>query len=169
MPAARLHKDGAYETRNPYQVHAGQDLAQLLGYVTPFAAVAPDRTEIGTVRNREGGLRKDTWTVTQHGLATFDGTPDGANSKLRHASPLRLIPFRELGDNLLSFRLRFRAPQSQGFTVTRRAGVRATYEAKIDDPRVSRLLVLACIVQLNNDTVDPRKTAVDFTANPFKG
>jgi len=169
-PVARMHKDGAYDTAHPYRVSTGPQFADFAGYVTPFSAMSADGAEIGSVRLRERTLRTDEWTVTQHGLAALTGLPKGLNSRLRHGSPLRLIPRQDLADVLLSVRLGFRAPESPGFELTRRVGVRAHYGVRIHDPRVDRLLVLACVAHFNTyASVDPRKAVVDTTANPFKG
>jgi hypothetical protein len=148
-PVARMHKDAAHDTGHPYRVCTGPEFDCLAGYVTPFSAMSADNAEIGTVRLNERVVRHDEWTVTQHGLGALTGLPAGLNSRLRHGSPLRLIPRQDLADVLFSVRLRFRGPQSPGFELARRAGVRARYAVRIHDPRISRLLVLACVLQFN--------------------
>jgi hypothetical protein len=169
-PAARMHKDGAYETRYPFRVYSGVGLDELAGYVTEFAAMTAERVEVGTVRHRERTLRPDDWMFTQHDLGVLCGLPEGSGSRLRHSSPLRMVLGHSWGDALFSYRLRFRSAESAGFAFARLAGVRARYTVTVHDPRVSRLLVLACVTQFNTyAATDPRKSAVDLTANPLRG
>ncbi|MEU9041601.1 MULTISPECIES: hypothetical protein [unclassified Kitasatospora] len=165
-PVARMHKDAAYDHSAPYQVFAGPGLGQLIGHVNNFSAIAADRTLIGRVGHRSRSWRHDVWTFDQNGLAVLEGEPVGLANKARGSLPL-------LGsgvvDAALPFELRYRSAESAGFELTRHAGVRATYAVRIHDPRISRLLVLACVAHFNTyGTADLRKSMVDVTANPLK-
>ncbi|AJT68792.1 hypothetical protein [Streptomyces chattanoogensis] len=169
-PVARMQKDGGYDTRYPYRVYTGAGLDEFAGYVTPFAAMTAERAELGSVRHRERTLRPDDWTFTQHDLGVLTGLPEGGANKLRHGSPLRVVLDHAWGDALFSFKLRFSSAESAGFEFIRLAGVRARYRITVHDPRVSLLLILACVAQFNTYAAsDPRKAAVDVTANPLKG
>ncbi|MEU7181015.1 MULTISPECIES: hypothetical protein [Streptomyces] len=162
-PAARIHKDGAYDSRSSFRVYAGAGLDELAGYVTEFAAMTAQRVKVGTVRHRERTWRPDNWTFTQHDLGVLSGLPEGSGSRMRHSFPLRTVLDHFWGDALFSCRLRFRSPESEGFALVRLAGVRARYGITVHDPRISRLLVLACIAQFNRyATTDPRKSAQEY-------
>ncbi|MER7753720.1 hypothetical protein [Kitasatospora sp. NPDC097643] len=166
QPVARMHKDAAYDHSAPYQVFGGPGLDQLLGHVTGFAAIGPDRSPIGKVDHQSRSWRHDLWTFAQQGLAVLEGEPVGLGNKARRSLPLL---DRGVVDAALTFKLRYRSAESAGFELTRHAGVRATYSVQVDDPRISRLLVLACVAHFNTyGTADPRKALVDVTANPFK-
>jgi hypothetical protein len=65
--------------------------------------------------------------------------------------------------------LRFSAPGCDGFEFTRLPGIKTRNKARVHDDRVSRLLVLAAI--LNYDfryNADPRKEISEIISNPFK-
>ncbi|MEU9075172.1 hypothetical protein [Kitasatospora sp. NPDC048538] len=165
-PVARMHKDAAYDHSAAYRVFGGPRLDQLLGHVDNFSAAAADRSPIGRVDHRSRSWRPDLWTFEQHGLAALEGEPVGLANRARRSLPLL---DRGVVDTALAFRMHYRSAESAGFELTRHAGVRATYGVRIHDPRISRLLVLACVAHFNTySTADPRKAVVDLTANPLK-
>ncbi|WP_055588266.1 hypothetical protein [Peterkaempfera griseoplana] len=166
-PAARMHKEGAYSSRHPFQVYGGPGLDRLLGQVTPHSARSADGTPIGRVDHRERLLRHPEWTFVQDGLGRLTGEPAGVGSTLRRGTPLHVLLDRPALDTVLATRLRFRAGQSAGFDLTRRAGAAARYALRIHDPRIDRLLVLACVLHFDTyGSTDPRKRAVDRATGP---
>ncbi|RXS85658.1 hypothetical protein EST92_07610 [Streptomyces sp. TM32] len=168
-PAARVHREVHYEGLRPYTVTAGPGLTECVGHLNEWKAWLPDRTLVGTVEHSRRTNSADRWTFAQHDLGELTGAPVGAGSRLRHASPLRMAFDAVQVNNVLSHRLRFRSHESEGFELSRPAGVRSGYEVTVHDPRVSRLLVLACLVQFNRYVAsDPRKNLVDLVSNPLK-
>ncbi|WP_367435259.1 hypothetical protein [Streptomyces celluloflavus] len=162
-PTARMHKDSAYDARSSLRVYTGARLDEPGGYVSEFEAMTAQRVKMGTIRYRERTWRPDEWTFTQHDLGVLSGLPEGLGSTLRHSFPLRAVLDHFWGDALFSYRLRFRSPESEGFALVRLAGVRARYKVTVRDPRISRLLVLACVTQFNTyATSDPRKAAQEY-------
>lgn len=162
-----MHKDRRYDSLHPYQVHTGPQRDQFVGYVTPFGAKTADRVKTGSVDFSGRFLRSEKWVVTQHNLSyPLTGLPEGPNSRLRHGSLLRLIPFQQKTDVIFPFRLRFSSPRSAGFELTRSAGIRSRFTVAIHDPAVDRLLTLACVAQFAlfaENVTDPRKTVIDYT------
>ncbi|WP_042407799.1 hypothetical protein [Streptacidiphilus carbonis] len=164
-PLARLHKQGAVNSIKPYEVYGGPGLDELLGRVAISIALGPDGTRLGTVSRRaqdglEGGpLTDEEWTFTQEGLGALRGTPLGLGSRARHTYVVSNVIDNGLTDVLLEHRLRYRAPDSEGFELTRRSGVRSRYDVRIHDPRVSRLLVLAAVAYFDEEhgDIDIRK------------
>ncbi|MCB5908378.1 hypothetical protein [Streptomyces pinistramenti] len=168
-PVARMHREVHYEGSRPYTVTAGQGLAECAGFVSEWKAWLPDRTPVGTVERKSRTNSADRWTFVQHDLGELAGEPAGAGSRLRHASPLRMAFDAAQVNNVLSHRLRFRSDASEGFALSRRAGIRSGYEVTVHDPRVSRLLVFSCLAQFNRFVAsDPRKNLIDLTSNPLK-
>jgi hypothetical protein len=169
-PAAVLRKDSVYDSRQPLQAYTGPELSQPAGWVSTIEAMTADRVKLGRVSLRKGSaLRKDHWTFAQVGLPELTGEPVGAGAALRR-SPLRGVLGNGIADGVLSLQLHFGGPESEGFDFTRFSGVKARYGVEIHDPRVSRLLVLACVVHYNVFVdADPRQFAVDVTTNPLKG
>lgn len=169
-PAIRVHKDFAHHALPEYRVFAEEHPEAVLGFIATRTAFTADRRPIGEVRRQSRHLQSDRWSVIQHDLGELTGQPKGINSKLRRAPVVEDFLGRPGVDALLSVQLRFSGPQSNGFDFSRKAGVRAEYAIDIRDQRVDRLLVLAWVVHFNEDcSVDPRKTAVDLTTNPFQG
>ncbi|WP_441246527.1 hypothetical protein [Kitasatospora sp. McL0602] len=163
---AKLHKDVAHNGRSPYQAFSGPQLDRFEGWVNHFQAMTPDRRIIGTIDHRNRSFRPAEWRFEQAGLAPLSGEPAGLANKAR-----RTLPVLDWGvvDAALTFKMRYRSAESEGFEFTRHAGIRATYTVKIHDPRLDRLLVLAALVYFNsNDTSDPRADIAGLTANPFK-
>ncbi len=169
-PVIRMHKDYAHHAEIGYEVCAVDRPQEVLGYVGPSSAFGADRQRVGTVSRYGRRFGPVSWSVLQHDLGGLTGRAAGANSRVRQAPVAReFLNLRSL-DALLSVSLRFSGPQSDGFDFTRRAGVLAAYEVKIHDPRVNRLLVLALVGYFNEfGSIDPRKTAVSLTTNPFQG
>jgi hypothetical protein len=167
-PIARLFKASQYDSRRPLQVLVGPQLTDLAGYVNSFAAYAPDRTKIGVIGSRRRPLGTKRWHLDQPGLPTLTAKPTGASS-LRYRFPLALVLAGTIANSFLPFHFRFQSKDSQGFTVSRRAGVRARFTVIMHDPRLDRRLVLATVVALSQyESNDLRQEAVDLTANPFK-
>ncbi|MER5642267.1 hypothetical protein ABT095_35660 [Kitasatospora sp. NPDC002227] len=165
-PVVRVHKDAAYDHTALFEVRTGPGLDQLAGYVTQSYALAPDRSRIGNVNHKNRSWKHDLFTFEQTGLAPLEGEPVGVANKAR-----RILPGLDWGvvDAALKFEMRFRSAESAGFEFAREAGVRASYTVKVHDPRIDRVLLLACLVHFNTyGTTDLRKGIVDVTANPFK-
>ncbi|MEU1630863.1 hypothetical protein ABZ746_37595 [Streptomyces sp. NPDC020096] len=167
-PVARMYKDSAYDSPDRYSVYGGPRLDKLEGFVNPFKAMLPGHSEIGTVNRRSRSLHHDEWKFTQKDLPELRGAPTGLNSALRHSFPLNVVSGNRFADAAFSLRLRFHAPESEGFELIRLAGARARYGVKVYDDRVNRLLVLSCVAHLNTYVAtDPRQVIVDLTFNPF--
>jgi hypothetical protein len=167
MPVARVVKNSHYGSRHPFHVLTGPGLDQLAGYVTPFAAYSPDRARIGTVTSRHRVLRPDRWQIDQHNLGALPAHPAGT-SRIRYTFPLSLLLAGNITNAILPFTFRFHSPQSPGFTITRKAGLRARFTTTVHDPQIDRRLILAAVVGLNQyESADLRQEAVDLTTNPF--
>jgi hypothetical protein len=167
MPVARVHKDTQYDSLRLYQVLAGPQAGEPAGFVSAAGAWAADRSKLGTISDKGRALGRREWQVDQHDLPTLVGRPIGASS-LRYVFPLSLLLTATIADNVLPFKVAFRAPESEGFVVARSAGVRAHFPVTVRDPRIDRRLVLACVVHLSwFASADLRKQIVDLTANPF--
>ncbi|OKH99798.1 hypothetical protein A6A06_22255 [Streptomyces sp. CB02923] len=171
-PAARMHRDAAYDGLRPYEVRTGPEFSEIAGYVNDFKAFTPERAELGSVAHKQRTTGPDSWTFTQHGLGELTGLPEGAGAKVRHGSLLRMAFDATRTNAVLSHRLRFSSPASpasEGFAFVRHTGIRARYSVEVHDPRVDRLLVLACIAHYNRFVAaDPRQFTSTLTANPFK-
>lgn len=140
-------------------MHEGPQLDQFVGYTGTYGARTPDMTLIGTVERKEREILDARWTVHQEGLATLIGGPAGIGSKIRHTMPLKMFIQEELSFlDVLSYRIRFAGPGTSGFEITRTAGYHAQFQAKIHDPRINRLLVLACVIEFAaNASVNPNQ------------
>jgi hypothetical protein len=168
-PVARLFKASQYDSRFPFQVLTGPQLSEVGGYVTPFAAFAANRAQLGKVKSRYRPLRAKSWEVEQPGLPVLSARPIGASS-LRYRFPFSLLLADTLADSFLPFNFLFQGNESRGFVVSRATGIRARFTVTVHDPRVDRRLVLAAVVGLNRyASSDVRQDVVDLTANPFKG
>jgi hypothetical protein len=167
-PVARVHKASQYDSRYLYHVLAGPNLTEPAGYINSTAAWAADRSKLGTIGSEGGALRRRRWRVDQYGLPALIAHPAGV-SAVRYRFPLSLVLTRTIADNVLPFKLAFRAPESHGFVVARATGIRASFTVTVHDTRVDRRLILACVVALNRyESADLRQEIVDLTANPFK-
>lgn len=168
-PVVRAHKDGAYDGVRQYEVHAGPELDQLIGYVASFDAWSVGRSQLGEVRHRFRILHHTQWIFAQKGLGELVGEPVGVSSRLRRGSSLSTILDNPATDVVFSSRFHFRSPESAGFELTRLRGLRARYAVKVCDDRVDRLLVLACVVHFARfSTEDVRQAIVDLASNPFR-
>lgn len=168
-PVAQLRKDSAYGSRRPLIAYTGQALDQRVGAVAINTASDARGVVAGEVNWRQGAIRKDSWTFSQPGLPELHGERAGAVSAVREAWPARMVLADGGGDSVFSVRLRFSAPGCEGFEITRPSGVRARYRVRVYDERVSRLLILSCVVQYNMIVdADPRKNVIDTISNPFK-
>ncbi|GAA5196418.1 hypothetical protein GCM10023322_65310 [Rugosimonospora acidiphila] len=164
-PVAQLRKDSAYDSLRPLAAFTGPGLDQHVGWVSAFRARGVDRVEVGRVEHRGGSTWSgERWSFAQAGLPELRGEQVGLGGKLRGR-----LPLQGFVDGVLSVHLRFGAPGLNGFDLTRFSGVRARYGVEIHDPRISRLLVLACVVHYNVfQDADPRQVAIDYTSNPFR-
>ncbi|MGW1745457.1 hypothetical protein ACWCRD_07550 [Streptomyces sp. NPDC002092] len=166
-PVLLMHKDSPHHSLPEYRVFAAERPDEILGFVLSTGmAFAADRTQIGKVRT--GPWEDREWILVQQNLGELTGKWKG-NTRLRRAPVIDNFLGHESLDALLSAKVRFSGPQSEGFDFARSAGIRAEYEVTVRDPRVDRLLILAWVVHFNwHHSVDPRKTAVDLTTNPFR-
>jgi hypothetical protein len=165
-PVARVTKESNYSTPRPFQVHTGPGPGEFAGYVTPFAAYGPDRTKLGTIKSRHRVLRPDRWQVDQPGLGVLPAHPAGPG-RIRYVFPFSLVLSGNVTNAVLPFIFRFRSARSAGFTVHRKAGLRARFTVAVHAPEVDRLIVLATVVALNQfESTDLRQEAVDL-AGPF--
>jgi hypothetical protein len=167
-PVARLFKASQYDSRQPLQLLVGPQLADPAGYVNGFAAYAADRTKLGTITSRRRPFGTRRWQLEQPGLPALTAKPTGT-SALRYRFPFALLLTGTLANSFLPFRYRFHGTDCQGFTVSRRAGIRARFTVTVHDQRVDRRVVLASVVALSHyESNDLRQEGVDLTANPFK-
>jgi hypothetical protein len=169
-PVAQARIDRAPDTLRPLEVFTGPGLDQPAGWVNSFSARGPDRVMIGEVNSRFGLVGKAKWVFAQDGLPEMQGKRAGVTNALRDGLPMvRDILTGGIADAALSAHLRFSGPDCPGFEFTRPPGIKTRYKVRVHDRRVSRLLVLAAI--LNYDfrfNADPRKDASALTSNPFK-
>jgi hypothetical protein len=163
-PVARLVKAGRADSAKPYRLTVGAELAGLVGGPIAYGA---DGVQVGRVDSRRQALRGYRWSVDQPGLGTLTAKAVGA-SGLRYRWPQSMVLAGGPASNVLPFEFRFTGGDSAGFTVRRRAGVRATFEVTVHDPRVDRRLVLAAVVNLSvHESGDVRQEIADITGNPF--
>ncbi|MFF4506479.1 hypothetical protein [Streptomyces sp. NPDC001401] len=169
-PVVLMHKDSPHHSLPEYRVYAAERPDEVLGFVLSTGmAFAADRSRIGEVRTRPWDRLDHGWALVQHDLGELTGKWKGLNTRLRRAPVIENFLGHESLDALLSAKVQFSGPQSEGFDFARRAGIRAEYEVTVRTPRVDRLLILAWVVHFNEHyAVDPRKTAVDLTTNPFR-
>lgn len=161
-PVAKVAKEADPESRRPYRVFEGPALDRPVGTVSQAVALDAEGFEIGRIHvESERRLLADDqiWTFTQAGLDPLHGTPRGLASRARHNAVVGEALENGLTDLLSAHRMRFRAPGSEGFELTRRAGVHSRYRVAVHDDQVNRLLVLACIARFDSEygTTDVRK------------
>ncbi|MEV5511100.1 hypothetical protein [Streptomyces orinoci] len=163
-PVARARKDSSFGSLSRYTVHSEPQL-EFEGFVTPFKATIPGSGEVGSVDHRVPILGKTQWIFAQKNMPELRGVPSGINSTVRHTFPISIVGDNSLLDAVFSFRLHFRAPESDGFELTRLAGARARFRVKVHDDRVSRLLILCSVVHFARyATADPVEYAVSLTS-----
>jgi hypothetical protein len=189
-PVARLHKNSAILSLEPFQLVTGPQLTEPAGRVTRAGAWAPDGTRIGGVEHVETEMTKKldpvlagsagrvsawNWRVNQDGLPTLTGRPAGISTRLRfNALTDQLLGSSVLSghnpvDYVLPFKFQFDAPGVAGFLVSRRAG-RPRIDVVVRDARIDRRLVLACVVSIHSfHTPTLRQSAVTYTTIPGKG
>lgn len=185
-PAARLHKRGPVLNLDRFSVLTGPGLGEPAGQVARNGAWAADGAQIGTVAYQASKtdkalqgpglykLRAKHWRVEQAGLPPLTGGPTGLTARLRF-NPVTdavlnsdVLTGQNPIDYLVPFRFRFDMAGAPGFEISRRAG-RSTLHVSVQDPRIDRRLVFACVVYINslhNPTL--RQTAVNLTTNPRK-
>ncbi|WP_274917845.1 hypothetical protein [Streptomyces sp. WZ-12] len=169
-PVVRAHKETHYDGARPYTVTTGQALTECVGYINEWQAWLPDRTPVGSVERKSPTHGADRWTFAQRDLGELTGEPVGAGSLLRLDSPVRMAFDIAQVNDILPHCLRFGSDASEGFEVSRPAGIRSNYEVTVHDPRISRLLLFSCLTQFNRFVAsDPRKNLVDLASNPLKG
>jgi hypothetical protein len=179
-PVARMHKDYAYDVEvRPYYVYPMADPQRLIGYVKMGKAWDGQQTEIGAIGNMAKRLQMDKGPIIQHDLGTLTPERQALAGKRRFArAALAMFDELTLGsflgdqsqdDMMFSAHVRCAGPTSTGFELVRRAGVKATYDILVHDPRLSRLLVLAYVECFNNvSDADPRQTLIALATNPFR-
>lgn len=169
-PVAQVRGDRGPDTLRPLDVFTGPALDQAAGWVNAVLAIGPDRARIGKVAGGKRLFGKDRWVFAQNGLPELQGKRAGALGSLRDAAPIaRDFLTGGVADAALSARLRFSAPGCQGFEFTRQSGIKTRYKVRVHDERVSRLLVLACVLYYDRFVnADPRREIASATANPFK-
>ncbi|MDR1999535.1 MAG: hypothetical protein LBQ06_06295 [Frankiaceae bacterium] len=176
-PVARLRKQAPIRALVAYQLLVGPALADVAALVTPYGAQAPDGAVLGIV-NCSGGRTPDAdfhpmrrarhtryddnparWRIVQPGLPPLAGQPVGPRGP---RSVRRFIDAIEwIGVDLpptgalVRLALRFSAVGSAGFTV-RLPARSARFEVAVDDPRIDRRLVLACVAALAPFAWTPR-------------
>jgi hypothetical protein len=138
------------------------------GVIGGPVAYGPDGAPLGRVYSRMGVLSRNRWSVEQPGLGMLTAKAVGV-SGLRYRGPQSLLLASGPANAVLPFRFHFAGAGSQGFTVHRRAGVRAEFDVDVSDPRVDRRLVLAAVFQLSqHESNDVRSEIADITGNPFE-
>lgn len=162
---ARLHKASQHDSRYPLTALTGPRLDEPAGYVNAFGAYGLDKSRTASVTSERRAFGVRRWRIDRPQLT---GKSAGL-SALRYRFPLSLVLTGGPANYVLPFTLRFSGPNSTGFTVVRRAGLRAGFTVTIHDPGLDRLVVLATVVALSTyESTDFRQEAVDATANPFK-
>lgn len=179
-PVVRMHKDYPHDVYvRPYYVHPVTEPQQLLGYVKLGKAWDAQQVEIGAVGTMTRPRHQDEAPIVQHDLGTLTPQRQALTGKKRAVAgalglldDLFLTSFRDDqggDDAMFSAHIRCAGPTSQGFELVRRAGVTATYDVAVHDPRVSRLLVLAYVERFNDSSdADPRQALVTLLSNPFR-
>ncbi|MEY9878116.1 hypothetical protein ABH931_007641 [Streptacidiphilus sp. MAP12-33] len=180
QPVVRMHKDFPLDVYvRPFYVYPVADPQQLLGYVKMGKAWDGQQTEIGAVGNMAWRYDRDKRPIVQHDLGTL--TPERqplTGVKRGVQAAVELVDFFSIGgpgldqsdkDAMFSAHVRCAGPTSAGFELVRRAGVTATYDVVVHDPRVSRLLVLAFVDAFNSvSDADVRQTWTWLKRNPFR-
>lgn len=167
---AQLRADAPVRNlRNGLQVFTGPALDQPAGWVSWTEAKTPDGVPVGTIGRQNRGSRKESWIFAQADLPELSGELSGATGVLRNNWVLRDALSDNLVGGTIPLRLRFRGSGCAGFEINRSPGMRAKYRVRIHDERISRLLVLACVVRYNvGHDIDPRKDIIRLTTSPFK-
>jgi hypothetical protein len=164
-PVARLTKAGPPASAQPFHLTVADAPAGIIG--GPIA-YGPDGTQLGRVHSRGGGLGKRRWSVEQPGLGTLTAKAVGV-SGLRYRWPQSIVLASSPANSVLPFAFHFKDAGSTGFTIRRRAGVRAEFDVDIHDERVDRRVVLAAVLGLARDeSNDLRSEIADITGNPFR-
>lgn len=156
------------DLRGGLHVLAGPGLDQPAGWIGWTEAKTASGVTVGTVGRNRGRSGKDSWIFAQAGMPELTGEFAGASGALRNSRVLRDALAGHLAGGAFPLRLRFTAPGCAGFDIDRPPGLRARYRVHVHDERVSRLLVLACVVRYNiGHDIDPRKDLVRVTTDPF--
>jgi hypothetical protein len=169
QPVARLVKAGWIDRPVAYEMFTGAALDQLAGVVTPSGAVRPDGSTIGVV-NLSNGLLPDRdihpagglsqgarwlnprrWRVVQPELPPLTGHAANIRTWLCFNAVTRFADW--LGAGFLvtwprvvfTMTFDFRGPDRHGFRITRPGWYRGRLRVRIDDARLDRRLVLACV------------------------
>jgi hypothetical protein len=176
-PVVRMHKDYPYDVAvRPYYVYPVAVPDQLLGYVKMGKAWDARQADIGAVGDMRKPRRMHEGPIVQHGLGSLTPTRPGARGAVRKVARFvedivggTLMTDADFLDAAIAAHVRCAGASSQGFDLIRRAGVTATYEVRVHDPRVSRLLILAYVDCFNSHSAfDPRHAAATLSTNPLR-
>lgn len=162
---ARLVKVGRPDSAQPYRLTVAGQPAGIIGGPVAYG---PDGAPLGRVDSRKQVMRGYRWSVDQPGLGTLTASAVGA-SGLRYAWPQSMVLASGPANAVLPFRFHFRGGGSDGFTVHRKAGMRAEFDVEVHDPRVDRRLAIAAVLALSRyESNDLRQEIADITGNPFE-
>jgi hypothetical protein len=187
-PVARMVKPTRIYQPVAYELFTGSSLDELAGHLTTGGAVGPDGTTIGIV-NRSGGRIPDAavhplsgvrqpgsgsdprfWRVAQLDLPPLTGRVVGLVTWLCFNWITSLLGWLGLivwPRMLVPLTFDFRGPDGRGFRVMTAGWYRARVTVRVDDPRVERRLVLACVAAVVLFfTEAPRRDLVNLMA-PF--
>ncbi|WP_042387569.1 hypothetical protein [Streptacidiphilus melanogenes] len=176
-PVVRMHKDHPYDVAvRPYYVYPVAAPEQLLGYVKMGKAWDAQQTEIGAVGDMRKPQRMHQGPIVQHGLGALTPTRPGVRGTVHKVAAFvedlvggGLLTDHDVLDAAIAAHVHCAGPTSQGFELTRRAGVTATYEVVVRDPRVSRLLILAYVDCFNDHSAfDLRHVRATLSTNPLR-
>ncbi|WP_042425212.1 hypothetical protein [Streptacidiphilus anmyonensis] len=176
-PVVRMHKDHPYDVAvRPYYVHPVADPQQLLGYVKMGKAWDARQAEIGAVGDMRKPRRMHQGPIVQHGLGVLTPTRPGVRGAVHKVASFvedvvvgGLLTDNAVLDAAIAAHVHCAGPASAGFELVRRAGVTATYEVAVRDPRVSRLLILAYVDCFNDHSAfDLRHARATLSTNPLR-
>lgn len=188
-PVARLAKNGPIRARAAYQLFVGPELNQVAGQVSPSGALDVTGAPVGLV-NLSGGRVADgdihpmsgarhsyvvhnpaQWRIVQTGLPLLTGEAVGRATRMcfNRLTDLGERTGFELPtpDFLVTLHFRYGAPESPGFAV-KVSQRKARFDVTIEDPRIDRRLVFACLTAMAALLMwNPKREAVDM-ASPFR-
>lgn len=146
------------------------DEGELVGVLSAYGAHDATATRVGKVNHHVSmGTEKHSFAFHQFSLGELAGEPVGIGSKLGYRSALRFVPLADTVAGLAPLRLHYRGTGSPGFDLTRAGGLGSEYRLAVHDPRISRLLVVACVINLDLDVnVNPRIEVAKALSNPFE-
>lgn len=175
-PVARMVAGKYDEFMNPYTVFVGPGLETVAGVIVNNQAYDKGGVRIGGldykyVRHMNSGA---DITFRQNDMMELVGKQVGMLGKIRELPLVGVLDNSDFVGGIVLLRYRFRGSGSPGFEMTKTAGVSNRYHFSVHDPKINRLMVLACYALLEGQTSkNPMKGvnefAKGFTADYWRG